>query len=212
MRCPECRARDACSCGNPKQAKSATCATCRTNAGEANGNWKGGRARHKAGYVMLRAPVIHALDEVPTFSSTFSSQSAFLGATSWMASPCTTSMASETTTDRRTLSCGRGPQPAGIRVSDAINWARSMYDRYVASGTPPTMLTLAPEHPFVRSFVSWDDHERPWPRCPWVLTGWFHRLTSGGFTTSTRRVCPPLPGCPPFSAWQPPSTRTNGPS
>jgi hypothetical protein len=40
------------------------------------------------------------------------------------------------------------PQPTGIRVSDAIAWAREIYDRYVANGTPPTMLTVSPEHPW----------------------------------------------------------------
>jgi hypothetical protein len=42
------------------------------------------------------------------------------------------------------------PQPAGIRVSDVINWARSICDQYVANGSPPTMLTLASEDPSVR--------------------------------------------------------------
>jgi hypothetical protein len=44
------------------------------------------------------------------------------------------------------------PQPSGIRVGDAITWAREIYDRYVGAGAPPTMLTVSPEHP-------WDDHE-----------------------------------------------------
>ena len=56
LRCPACRARDLCTCGRPKQAKSATCGTCRSDAGDTNGNWKGGRTRHKAGYIMVRAP------------------------------------------------------------------------------------------------------------------------------------------------------------
>jgi hypothetical protein len=46
------------------------------------------------------------------------------------------------------------PQPSGIRVSDAITWAREIYDRCVGAGAPPTMLTVSPEHP-------WDDHEIP---------------------------------------------------
>ena len=33
------------------------------------------------------------------------------------------------------------PQPAGIRVSDAIDWARTILSRYEGLGTPPTMLT-----------------------------------------------------------------------
>ncbi|HEY3942073.1 MAG TPA: HNH endonuclease signature motif containing protein [Acidimicrobiales bacterium] len=38
------------------------------------------------------------------------------------------------------------PQPSGIRVSDAVEWAREIYDRYVGSGAPPTTLTASPEH------------------------------------------------------------------
>lgn len=45
-----------CACGKQKRAKSDTCRACRTEAGTANSNWKGGRTRHKAGYVMVRAP------------------------------------------------------------------------------------------------------------------------------------------------------------
>jgi hypothetical protein len=40
------------------------------------------------------------------------------------------------------------PQPSGIRVSDAIEWARIILDRYgnEERGAPPTMLTAYPEH------------------------------------------------------------------
>ncbi len=54
-RCPACRSRDRCTCGEAKQAKSATCASCRPTGGERNGRWNGGRTRHKAGYVMVHA-------------------------------------------------------------------------------------------------------------------------------------------------------------
>jgi hypothetical protein len=33
------------------------------------------------------------------------------------------------------------PQPAGIRVSDAVIWAHAILARYEGSGAPPTMLT-----------------------------------------------------------------------
>lgn len=33
------------------------------------------------------------------------------------------------------------PQPSGIRVSDAITWAREILARYVEAGPPPTTLT-----------------------------------------------------------------------
>jgi hypothetical protein len=55
-RCPACRAKDLCACGNAKHVKSATCASCRTVMGPANGNWRGDRTRHKAGHVMVRVP------------------------------------------------------------------------------------------------------------------------------------------------------------
>src|ERR1700683_1211967 len=56
LRCPACRSKSVCACGRSKQLKSATCGECRSVALEAIGNWKGGRTRHKAGYVMVRAP------------------------------------------------------------------------------------------------------------------------------------------------------------
>jgi hypothetical protein len=40
------------------------------------------------------------------------------------------------------------PQPSGVRVSDAIPWARRTYELYVADGAPPTVLTVPPEHPW----------------------------------------------------------------
>ena len=40
------------------------------------------------------------------------------------------------------------PQPSGIRVSDAIDWAREIYERYIGAGAPPTVLTVSPEHPW----------------------------------------------------------------
>lgn len=36
------------------------------------------------------------------------------------------------------------PQPSGIRVSDAIMWARQIYERYVEPGAPPAVLTTSP--------------------------------------------------------------------
>src|SRR6266487_4555510 len=56
LRCPACRSKDICKCGRPKQVKSATCSACTSNSTVFNGNWKGGRSRHKAGYVVVRKP------------------------------------------------------------------------------------------------------------------------------------------------------------
>jgi hypothetical protein len=40
------------------------------------------------------------------------------------------------------------PQPSGIRVSDAIQWAYTILNRYTGVGAPPTVLTVAREHPW----------------------------------------------------------------
>lgn len=39
-----------------KQLKSATCSACRQSGGADNGNWRGGRSKHKAGYLMVWKP------------------------------------------------------------------------------------------------------------------------------------------------------------
>lgn len=54
--CPACRSRDRCACGDPKQKKSRSCLACRPKGGEDGGTWRGGRIRHKAGYVMRWIP------------------------------------------------------------------------------------------------------------------------------------------------------------
>ena len=35
------------------------------------------------------------------------------------------------------------PQPSGIRVSDAVEWARAILNQYEGPGAPPTTLTVA---------------------------------------------------------------------
>ncbi len=40
------------------------------------------------------------------------------------------------------------PQPSGIRVSDAIEWAYALLKRYEGDGAPPTTLTISRESPW----------------------------------------------------------------
>ena len=57
--CPACRSRDHCACGDPKQVKASSCWACWLRGGQvgsANHNWKGGRTKHHAGYLMVRMP------------------------------------------------------------------------------------------------------------------------------------------------------------
>jgi hypothetical protein len=148
LRCPACRARDLCTCGRPKQAKSATCGTCRSDAGDANGNWKGGRTRHKAGYVMVRAPGHPRAGRSPYVFEHILVAEEILGR--HLVDGESVHHRNGVRDDNRpeNLELWTRPQPSGIRVSDAIEWARQIYERYGGPGTPPTTLTLSPEHPW----------------------------------------------------------------
>lgn len=147
-RCPACRARDFCSCGNKKQAKSATCGSCRTVAADANGNWKGGQTRHKAGYVMTRSPGHPRTGRSPYVFEHILVPEQLLGR--YLVEGESVHHINGIRDDNRpeNLELWTRPQPSGIRVSDAIKWARSIYDLYVDVGAPPTVLTVAPEHPW----------------------------------------------------------------
>ena len=56
--CPKCRSiarRVACpKCGELKQYASSVCKNCYSQRLDANGNWKGGKIVHKAGYIMVK--------------------------------------------------------------------------------------------------------------------------------------------------------------
>ena len=147
FRCPACRAKDLCACGNEKQVKSATCASCRTDVGEANANWKGRCTRHKAGYVMVRAPDHPRASLRYVFEHILVAEE-LLGR--YLVDGESVHHINGVRGDNRpeNLELWTRPQPSGIRVSDAINWARQTYDRYVGAGTPPTVLTVSPEHPW----------------------------------------------------------------
>src|SRR5690348_8962604 len=123
LRCPACRSRTICVCGRPKQAKSATCGSCRTELGSANGNWRGGRTRHKRGYVMVHVPnhpralsgpyvfehILVVEEMLGRFLEPFESVHHRNGVKD----------------DNRpeNLELWTRPHPTGIRVSDAVAWA-----------------------------------------------------------------------------------------
>jgi len=145
LRCPACRARALCACGKTKQVKSEQCSSCRTEAVESNGNWKGGRTRHKAGYVMVRLPghprarkSPYALEHILVAEQT-------LGR--YLEPGETVHHRNGVRDDNRpeNLELWTKPQPAGIRVSHAVAWAIEILDRYTAwgRGTPPTTLPQA---------------------------------------------------------------------
>ena len=134
-----------CVCGNQKQVKSSRCGSCRTEVGEANGNWRGGRTRHKAGYVMVRVP------DHPRGPYVFEHilvAEELLGR--YLAGGESVHHLNGVRDDNRpeNLELWTRPQPSGIRVIDAIAWARQIYELHVAGGTPPTVLTVSSKHPW----------------------------------------------------------------
>ena len=129
--CPACRSRDVCCCGRPKQVKSKTCQRCRSRqTGLLNPNWKGGRTYHRAGYVMLLAP-IHPR----------AGKSGYVFEHILLAEEClgrhplpdeTVHHVNGVRDDNRpaNLEVWTRPQPSGLRARDALAWAREIIRRY----------------------------------------------------------------------------------
>jgi HNH endonuclease len=157
LRCPACRSKSVCACGRSKQLSRRRVSHCRSVAADANGNWKGGRTRHKAGYVMVRAP------DHPRASSgpyVFEHILDLLGR--YLHDGETVHHRNGVRHDNRpeNLELWTIPQPSGIRVSDAIGWAHEILERYAGVGAPPTAIKLARESPW-----RWRGSNRPRPEC-----------------------------------------------
>jgi hypothetical protein len=146
LRCPACRAKDACDCGQPKQVKSATCGKCRSVAESRNGNWKGGRTRHKAGYVMLRSPGHpRASGRSQYVFEHILVAEQLLGRNLYDGESVHHRNGVRDDNRPESLELWTRPQPTGIRVSDAVKLAHEILERYEGSGAPPTTLTVSPE-------------------------------------------------------------------
>ena len=124
-----------CACGRPKQAKSEQCATCRTVAKDSNGNWKGGRTIHKAGYVMVRVPDHPRAKKSPYVFEHILVAERILGR--YLEPGESVHHRNGVRDDNRpeNLELWIRPQPSGIRVSDAIAWAVEILERYVGEGS-----------------------------------------------------------------------------
>lgn len=130
-------------------------------AASANGNWKGGRTRHKAGYVMVRAP-----DHPRARASKYVFEHILVAEEllgRYLEPDESIHHRNGVRDDNRpeNLELWTRPQPAGIRVSDAIEWARTILARYEgAPVAPPTVLTADPEHSW-----RWGESNPRLPRC-----------------------------------------------
>src|SRR5689334_18211752 len=130
LRCPSCGSRDFCKCGEPKQGKSATCAKCRSVAGSSNGHWRGGRTRHKAGYVMLRVPEHPRAGKGNYVFEHIVVMEQILGR--YLLPTESVHHRNGVRDDNRpeNLELWTRPQPTGIRVSDAVAWAHEILALY----------------------------------------------------------------------------------
>ena len=119
-----------------KQGKSTTCANCRTVAGASNGRWKGGRTRHKAGYVMVWAPGHPRAGKGQYVFEHILVMEQVLGRHLLRQESVHHRNGVREDNRPENLELWTRPQPTGIRVSDAIVWAREILTRY--TGVPDT--------------------------------------------------------------------------
>lgn len=131
LKCPICRYQKVpCACGKPKHRGSVQCIECHNEkqVGEANPNWKGGRWRTKSGYIYL--PVPNHPRGYRVFEHILVMEN-ILGR--HLLPGETVHHLNGVRDDNRpeNLELWTKPQPTGIRVSDAIAWAREILARYV---------------------------------------------------------------------------------
>jgi hypothetical protein len=162
LRCPGCRAKSVCACGGVKQVKSATCGSCRTVGESFNGNWKGGRTMHKAGYLMIRVPGHPRAGRSPyIFEHILVAESMLCR---FLVPGETVHHLNGVRDDNRpeNLELWTRPQPSGIRVSDAIQWAHAILDHEGEGVKPsPTMSEASLGHPW----RCWESN--PGPSASW---------------------------------------------
>ncbi len=134
LHCPACRrqaSHDQCACGEPKQSTSSTCRSCQPTAGEDNGNWRGGKTYHKAGYLMRRVPGHpRARPRSPYVFEHVLVMEERLGRR--LLADESVHHLNGVKDDNRVenLELWVRPQPSGIRASDAVVWAREILARY----------------------------------------------------------------------------------
>ena len=117
------------------QRKSATCRGCRVSALERNGNWKGGRTRHKAGYVMVRVPDHPRAGRDGYVFEHVLVMEGLIGRC--LQGDENVHHRNGVKDDNRpeNLELWVRPHPPGIRTSDALAWAREIIARYADGPT-----------------------------------------------------------------------------
>lgn len=103
---------------------------CRVTARERNGNWKGGRARHKAGYVMIRVPDHPRAGRAGYVFEHILVMEDVVGR--HLVDGENVHHRNGVKDDNRpeNLELWLRPHPPGIRASDALAWAATIISRY----------------------------------------------------------------------------------
>jgi hypothetical protein len=131
-KCPKCRAKDRrvpCQkCGELKQYTSAACKNCYSQKLDENGNWKGGRIVHKAGYLMVKVPGWKKNNGYK-FEHTIVMEE-YLGRELLPGENVHHKNGVRDDNSIENLELWVKPQPTGIRVEDAIKWATEIIERY----------------------------------------------------------------------------------
>src|SRR5215469_14012752 len=133
LRCPACRSKSQCACGALKQMKSSTCGTCRTVSDISNGNWKGGRSRHKAGYVMVLSPEHPRAGAGRYVFEHILVMKQMLGRHMLPGESVHHINGVRDDNRQANLELWTRPQPSGIRASDAVKWAHEILNRYAGN-------------------------------------------------------------------------------
>ena len=174
-RCPACRAKTMCACGRTMQAKSVQCVSCRTTSNEANGNWKGGRTRHKAGYVMVACPDTLARRSRHRSSSTSWWPSSFSGDTSSPENPCITETASVRTIVPKTSSSGRNRNRLVFAsVTRSLGRSRSSIGMWARDVAHLQQCSLVRKHSW-----RWRESNPRLPGCQWGFSERIREKISG---------------------------------
>lgn len=131
-RCPSCRSHNLCACGARKQKDSTTCAACRTEKGASNSNWRGGRTRHRRGYMMVLSPGHPRADKARYVFEHILVMEESLGR--YLQSGENVHHLNGIRDENRpeNLELWTRPQPTGIRATDALAWAHEIIRRHEA--------------------------------------------------------------------------------
>lgn len=139
-RCPKCRdiGYSKCECGRRKTVRAKKCKVCSSPLKrEDSPNWKGGRTVHRKGYISVHAPDHPRASGNYVFEHILVMED-ILGRHLLPGENVHHKNGQKTDNDPSNLELWVKPQPSGIRIEDAIAWAKSILEREYGSYEIPT--------------------------------------------------------------------------